>query len=165
MFTLSFRITKRRLAALAAVAVLAVAGGFWAKAAASELNGAAASSHTEIRKIEKTPGETNAQRIAFLQSFGWQVAEEPEEVMEVLIPKEFDEVYTRYNALQKEQSCDLTRYAGRRCKRYSYSVANYPGQNENIRANLLIYNGRIVGGDVCSLSADGFMQGFARTLE
>ncbi len=55
----------------------------------------------------------------------------------------------------------MTKYAGKRCKRYSYSVLNYPEEPEDVRANILVYNGKIIGGDVCSLKLDGFMHGFA----
>ena len=29
-----------------------------------------------------------------------------------------------------------------------------------VQANLLIYEGRVIGGDICSLEQGGFMQGF-----
>lgn len=115
-------------------------------------------------KIEKCAAGTNEQRIAFLESFGWQVSDEPEESGDVVIPSEFDGVYERYNELQAEQGCNLRRYAGKRCKRYSYAVLNYPDE-ESVRANLLVHDGRVIGGDICSLELDGFMHGFAREIE
>jgi hypothetical protein len=50
--------------------------------------------------------------------------------------------------------------AGKRCKRYAYTVTNYPGTDQPIRANLLIYKNKVVGGDICSLDANGFIHGF-----
>ena len=32
----------------------------------------------------------------------------------------------------------------------------------SIRANLLVYDGVVIGGDVCSVALDGFMHGFER---
>lgn len=109
---------------------------------------------------KKAAGKTNDQRMEFIKSFGWEVNPEEAEVMEVIIPKEFDDVYKDYNSIQKMQGFDLSKYAGKRCKRYSYDILNYPNGVENVRINLLIYKDKIVGGDVCTLNAGGFMHGF-----
>ena len=103
---------------------------------------------------------TNEERIAFLKSFGWEVGAEPVEVQEVVIPESFDDVYEAYNAIQKKQGCDLEKYKPKRCKRYTYDVKNYPGQPENVRANLLLFEDKIIGGDISSTQLDGFMHGF-----
>lgn len=60
---------------------------------------------------------------------------------------------------------DLSRYKGKRCKRYSYTVLNYPGGVQNVRLNLLICGNKIVGGDVSSLGLDGFMRGLVFPAE
>ena len=107
--------------------------------------------------------ETVQERIAFLSQFGWRVDENPIDVKEVEIPASFDEVYERYNALQTEQGFDLTPYCGTRVKQWTYRVLNYPGfENEpdQIRANLLVYDGVVIGGDISSVALDGFMQPF-----
>ena len=56
---------------------------------------------------------SNEGRVAFLQSFGWEVAETPVETQEVKIPVEFNNVFTRYNQLQQSQGYDLSQYAGK----------------------------------------------------
>ncbi len=107
--------------------------------------------------------ENAQQRVAFLSQFGWRFDEDPVEVAEVIIPPEFDSVYEQYNAIQKEQGFDLTNYQGKRVKRWTYSIQNYPGYPADsgcIHANLLIYEGRVIGGDICSIELDGFMHGF-----
>lgn len=106
--------------------------------------------------------ENADERLAFLAQFGWDVGEDPIEVAEVIIPAQFDEVYSKYNEIQEEQSLDLKLYANERVKRWTYSVKNYPGFEEDlsIRANLLVYEGRVIGGDICSVALDGFMHGF-----
>ena len=144
MFTVSFRVTKKQVAAAAAVFVLALAGGIWAQAALSE---------------------TNEQRISFLETFGWEVEGEEDEIVEVKIPQEFDDVFEKYNEIQKQQGCDLSKYAGKRCKRYTYVIENYPGQAEGVRANILVYKNKVIGGDVCSVELDGFMHGFAQRTD
>lgn len=104
-----------------------------------------------------------AERLAFLSQFGWEVTEEPVEVVEVIIPPEFDDVYNEYNEIQKEQDLDLKLYCGKRVKRWTYEIKNYKDYEADcgcIRANLLVYEGRVIGGDVCSIELDGFMHGF-----
>lgn len=109
--------------------------------------------------IKRQSGKTEEQRQEFLTALGWVVNPEPDEVVEVIIPKNFDDVYENYNNIQKEQGMDLSRYKGKRCKRYSYTVLNYPGGAQNVRLNLLVCGNKIVGGDVSSMGLDGFMQG------
>lgn len=111
---------------------------------------------------EAENGRTNRQRIAFLAGFGWQVAEEPTETGSITIPLEFNDVYKQYNELQLEQGYDLRLYAGKTVTRYQYEVKNHPNSTENIRANLLVYEGHIIGGDICSLELGGFMTGFSK---
>ena len=92
-------------------------------------------------------------------ALGWEVGEEPEEIREVVIPQEFDETYQQYNQLQEEQGFDLERYRGQRAKVYTYQILNYPDRPEGIVAHLLIWDWKVIGGDVCSVELDGFMQG------
>ncbi len=82
---------------------------------------------------------------------------------EVIIPAEFDEAYEKYNEIQKKQNLDLSKYSGKRAKRWTYEVKNYPGYENKkgfIQANILIYDGMVIGGDICSVELNGFMRGF-----
>lgn len=106
---------------------------------------------------------TNDERLAFLSQFGWDVDEDPIEVSEVIIPSEFDNGYEMYNEIQKKQNLDLLPYAGKRVKRWTYNVNNYPGYEKRkgvIQANILVYEGAAIGGDICSVELEGFVQGF-----
>lgn len=100
------------------------------------------------------------ERLAFLEQFGWTVEEEPVEVGEVVIPAEWNEVYTKYNQLQREQGLDLSKYGGKTCKRWVYQVLNYPRKGETVYATLLIYKGKVIAGDISSAELDGFMATF-----
>ncbi|MBR2875846.1 MAG: DUF4830 domain-containing protein [Clostridia bacterium] len=107
----------------------------------------------------------NKERLAFISQFGWEVEEEPDEVCEIIIPQEFDDVYENYNAIQLKQDCDLTDYRGKRVKRWTYIIKNYPGYSQEdtcVRINLLIYDGMVIGGDVCSTELSGFMHTFRK---
>ncbi len=99
----------------------------------------------------------------FISSFGWEVKNEPDEVREIIIPTEFDDVYKRYNEIQIAQGYDLKNYAGRRVKKWCFTIKNYPEYDDAdyIKINILVCDGSVIGGDVCSIKLDGFMHGFS----
>ena len=105
------------------------------------------------------PGGTEAERRAFLERFGWELQEECRR-KDLTIPMKFDIVYENYNRIQRDQGFDLRKYAGKEVQRFQYVVTNYPNYPEGIRANLLVFNGKIIGGDLCSFEFGGFMHGF-----
>lgn len=106
-------------------------------------------------------GETATQRQEYLRSFGYDVAEEPIDARNVIVPKEFNDVYTKYNIMQKAQGFDLQPFKGKECKQFIYLINNYPNTQKEIHATLLVYEGVIIGGDVSCAEVDGFMHGFA----
>lgn len=118
-----------------------------------------------IPKLTTTPvkhyGETAVQRREFLNAFGYVISEEPIDVRTVTIPKEFNDVYTKYNIMQKAQNFDLKPFKGKECQQFIYLISNYPNTSKEIHATLLVYQGVIIGGDVSCAEVDGFMHGFA----
>lgn len=167
MFLFSIRLSRKRMV-LGALALVALVGlgvaGFRLFSGGEEMTSSAVpvtETAGDTVKTQKVTAKTEEERIAFMKSFGWEISHENVEVMEVIIPAEFDQVYEDYNTIQKMQGFDLERYAGKRCKRYSYVITNYPGADCEIRFNLMQYGDKVVGGDVCSADAGGFMHGFA----
>ncbi len=104
---------------------------------------------------------SNEDRVEYLESYGWEVTEEPLATQELLIPEEMDDSYDEYLALQSGQGFDLTKYAGKRVKRYTYEILNYPSGETGVQANLLLYKNTVVGGEVLSPRLDGFLHGLA----
>ena len=104
---------------------------------------------------------TNEARVAFLEQFGWTVAEEPVQTQKVRVPEDPSEVFLRYNDLQLSQGYDLLSYSGKTLTRYVYQITNYPGTDGVYFATLLVYNDNVVGGDVASSRQNGVMHGFA----
>ncbi len=96
-------------------------------------------------------------RLQYIESLGWQVEEG--DFMEVNIPEEFDDVYTKYNELQKQQGFDLEDYKGKRAMHYSYTIKNYPTGEEGVTLCLVVYKDKIIAGDVSSPKLDSFMYG------
>ena len=67
--------------------------------------------------------KTNADRVAFLEGYGWIVSQEPAAVEDIRLPDTFDASYDEYLSLQKSQGFDLSQYAGKTVKRYTYQVS------------------------------------------
>ena len=111
------------------------------------------------REINFTNIRTDADRREFLSQFGWTLSDKEPFYEEVSIPKEFDGIFTSYNDMQKSQGLDLQKYAGKICHHYRYEITNYDA-DEVVYANLLIYRGRVIGGDISSEKMDGFVFGF-----
>ncbi len=109
--------------------------------------------------IKREAAKTEEERQQLITGLGWQVEPQPAEAIEIVIPKKFDEIYLKYNEIQKQQGTDLSRWRGKRCMRYSYNVLNHPSGEDHVRLNLLVCGGKAIGGDVCSLGLDGFMEG------
>ena len=103
--------------------------------------------------------ENSADILTYLDTLGWQVASEPLEVQEVVIPREFDQIFKTYNALQREAGFDLEDYKGVPVVRHTWQVLNHPEQADGVVADVLVADGRIIGGDVHSTHIDGFMHG------
>ncbi len=163
MFVCSFKssLIKKLLAGTLAVSAIAAAGVILCSG--HEAPGATVVSESES-SLNYKAGD-NAERLAFVSQFGWDVCDEPLEVREVKIPEEFDEVYEKYNAIQLSQGLDLSEYCGKRVKRWTYVINNYPDMPENdgtVRINMLVYKNFVIGGDVCSIKLDGFMHGFMK---
>lgn len=95
--------------------------------------------------------------IEFLSQYGWTVDENPIDVCEVTIPKEFDKVMTLYNEIQKQQGLDLTKYQKKNATRYTYKVTNYEGYEGTVYANIIVYRSKVIAGDICSADSKGFM--------
>ena len=106
------------------------------------------------------PMSSNDGRVQFLRDFGWDVTNSPVESGQVRIPNEITEVFERYNALQKSQGYELSKFAGKKVMRYVYKINNYPGATEPVYATLLVYKNQIIGGDVTDTAAQGKIRGF-----
>ena len=112
---------------------------------------------SEESKYSFSGVKTEEDRISFLKQFGWEVKTPAEESTTVTIPAEFDRILLGYNELQRELGLDLTRYKKKTLERYTYEVLNYNGEEGKVYANLFIYRGRVVGGDISSADPEGFV--------
>lgn len=103
--------------------------------------------------------KNNDQRVKYLKSLGWEVDNKTLEEQKVVIPRDFSDVYKKYNEIQISQGFDLKKYGGIEATRYTYKVLNYPDATGNVVADILIYRNEVIAGDVQSNALDGFMVG------
>lgn len=99
--------------------------------------------------------------IKFIENFGWKIEKEPVSVEEFYLPKEYNILYRRYNEYQKDINKDLTKYKGKKVKRYTYKVLNYQlpqeYKNQQVYADVIVYNGKPIGGNLKTNELNGFM--------
>ena len=114
------------------------------------------------------PGETKtcdasteSGREEYLESLGWKVEMPAVSEENVLIPKTFSDVFNKYNELQLSQGFDLSKYSGKELKLYTYKVTNHES-TDTVLAELYVYKGDVVGGDIHSAALDGFMYGLKK---
>ncbi len=103
------------------------------------------------------PARTNEQRVAYLESLGWQVEPEPVEVVRLTLPETPEEPYLSYNELQRQQGFDLTPCFGKTLERSTYTVTNHPAQPSACQADLYVCDGAVVAGDVVCTGENGFI--------
>ena len=157
MFVVSVRSSAIKTGVLSVLLVACAAFGIFA--AGKSVSAAVTADKTGLSYLAGNA----AQRVDFLAQFGWEIDEDPVEVSEVIIPAEFDSAYKEYNDMQAGHGLDLSKYSGMRAKRWTYTVKNYPGYENNdgmVQANIFVLDGAVIGGDISSLEKDGFMQDF-----
>lgn len=100
--------------------------------------------------------KTAEERVNYINSLGFET-DSSEESKEIIIPTRFNDVYNKYNEIQKKQGLDLAEYKGKTAVMYTYHITNY-GDNDNVIANLIVFDGQLIGADLCDTSADnGFL--------
>lgn len=158
MVILTAKLTKNKRIVILALVILAIVVLTVCVRGANKTDEAAADAAAQAVRTAKTEED----RIAFLSAFGWEVNEKPVQTQEVRVPTEPNDVFLRYNALQKSQGFDLSEYAGKSIRRYVYQITNYPdAENETWYATLLVYKDEVIGGDVSSSAQNGIMHGFS----
>ena len=139
MFICTIKYSRRRLLGVLWLLLLAFLGFLLLRSCGSDRTAAAA---------------TNEQRVAYLNSLGWQVEPEPVETLSLTLPKELEEPYLSYNVLQRAQGFDLEPCCGKTVERCTYTVKNHPS-GKVCQADLYICGGEIVAGDILCTGEGG----------
>lgn len=98
-------------------------------------------------------GETNTDRLDYLYSLGLDVDPTPS-IENIVIPFEFSDVYNEYNKLQIKSGFNLEIYRGKEVCKYTYNLT----EDEFTFVNLLVFDGMVIGGDVCNVRLNGFIK-------
>ena len=139
MFIWTAKLNKKKLVLTLTAALLVSAAAFTLLGG----RGTAASATISPKGVK-----TEEDRVSYLQEWGWQVSPQAALVEELALPEEFGEEYGKYLELQTGQGFDLTRYAGKRIRRYTYEVLNYPTGESGVVAHLLICKNTVIGGEI-----------------
>ena len=91
---------------------------------------------------------TNEQRVAYLESLGWQVLPEPVATMDLQLPEDLKAQWGDYLKLQTQQGMPMADCAGQVVRRFTYTVTNYPDVPDGVQVNLFTCGDRLVGGDI-----------------
>lgn len=100
---------------------------------------------------------TNSERLIFIKNLGYTVTNNEPNTKSVNIPEKFYDVYQNYNLLQQKAGYDLSLYKGCEVVIYTYNInppVKYTGE---WAINLIVYNNRIIGGDVSASAFGGHM--------
>lgn len=158
MVVMTAKVSKRKILAILLVIALAVVLlSVLLSNSGKAAEGTEAAEQTQQAAQAPEQIKSNEDRIAYLAAYGWEVEEEPVQTQEVRVPTDPNEVFQRYNDLQKSQGFDLDALAGKSLKRYVYEIKNYPGGEGTYYATILVYKNQVVGGDVCSAEKGGVM--------
>ena len=146
MFFYTLKLPSRRFLAGAVAALCLVAAGVGLPPAEVKTVAAGAVLSTEDLR-------TNGDRVALMRGLGLVLSEEkPLQSETLLLPRVLPE--SDYLALQREQGFDLTALSGQRVKRYVYGLESAP----ELRAELLIFRRKLVGGSLYSTAPEGGME-------
>lgn len=166
MFVMSVKASTIKVTAALAALAIVIAAAFWeggiARTAVDspEAEGAGAVVSSLLGSTSNVDVSSNEKRVFYLKKLGWQVSDNPSEIVEITIPQKFNAVYDNYNAIQKAQGYDLSKYRGARAKRFTYAVSNYPDEKVGVCANLLVYNGGLSAATFQASRLTGLCRGF-----
>lgn len=115
-------------------------------------------SGASVGEVDFSDIKTEDDRVAFIEQFGLRVKSAATDASDFVMPENFDRVVMGYNEIQKQQGLDLSKYAKKKVKRYTYEIEGYEGYDGAVFVNLLIYRNRVVGCDISSGDPNGFVR-------
>lgn len=102
--------------------------------------------------------------VEYATNLGWEINPSPAAISHLVIPNQFDAVFETYNALQKKSGFDLSHFKGKRVSRYTYEVKNHVhSKDSNVYLGVIVFENRIIAGEISSNDITGFMHGIADT--
>lgn len=149
MFICSFKLNKTRLLSGIAALSLALTLVFLMLPSGSE----------STVSGDSISGQNQQEMVEYLESVGYTVTPSAVLVEQVTIPEVFDSKYEAYNEMQAPAGFDLSQYMGQSAQKYTFKVLDYEDSSVEVVANLLVVDGKIIGGDISSTELSGFCYG------
>lgn len=141
MFILNFRATKKKaIVAIGIILIISIFAWYFASSG----------------KFLLYRGEDLKDRCAYLSYLGYDAISDSEYESEILIPEDFSDTYNEYNNKQIEAGFDLSNYKNVKAKMFTYRIDSF-GKYSNVYAALIVYDGKIIGGDISSIENKGFI--------
>lgn len=153
MYVLSVKLDVKKVLSVIAVLCIVIAVSFvlFQKQSSDVLS-------NDISRSAKNTSE----HVDFLDAYGYNIYDKPIQIQEIIIPEKFSDDYLKYNELQKLSGLDLSDYKGYRAKKYTYKVLDYANSNDEVVANLIVYNNMVIGADISSTTLGGFVHGLVK---
>lgn len=107
-------------------------------------------------KAEGVKLSTNAQRVEYIKTLGVTLISDEYTKKNIVIPQDFNDVYSKYNRLQKSAGFDLSNYRGKTVTVYTYNC------EQDKAVSLMIFENRLIGGDVAETKLHGSMTALRR---
>lgn len=159
MFVYSFKASTLKFFGIIGVAVICLLSLMFLIPSNTKSTTKEIATMNESISFDHVKNQKDAQK--FLAQYDWEVEDDVIEECEITIPNEFDKVMTQYNEIQKQQGLDLSKYKKKTATRYTYKVTNYPGYSGTVYANVITFRGKVIGGDICTADAKGFLHTFS----
>lgn len=102
--------------------------------------------------------KTNEERVEWIKSMGWEIEEQPSSEIQVMIPRQFDEIYSQYAMAQRQQGYRIDKYKGKTATKYCYIATNCEEAKGNAVISILQYKNKIVAADISSVELGGFLK-------
>lgn len=94
---------------------------------------------------------------AYLLENGWETDSEMISSEEITIPYEFNETYSHFNDIQKQQGFDLNRFRGENALLITCPVTNYDSEND-ITAELIVKDTQLIAASLICTGKNGFIK-------
>ena len=107
-------------------------------------------------KAKQISGQDALSREAYLNSLGYSLEKGSEEKTLITIPEDFSKTYAEYNKKQISSGFNLSDYKGCDATVYTYLLSNFETR-DGVWANLIVIDGKIVGGDISTTENGGFI--------
>jgi hypothetical protein len=110
-----------------------------------------------VLTLHHVDSATNDICVNYIQNFGWEVRHKPAQILHLTIPPQLDEAMVALNNLQKTIGLNIENYRGKKIMRFSYKVKNHIESKREVRADALVYKGKVIAASVYSAGENGFV--------